>query len=193
MNKKELRKKYLHMRSSIPKSEIIEKSHTIIQKLVKTDYYRHANVIMTYVDFKNEVVTRDFMQVALDDGQRIVVPVTDTASRKLYLSEIKDIRHELGPGTYGVLEPKKEFIREVSIDELDLILVPGLVYDMRGYRIGYGGGYYDRLLRNINKKTKTIGLAFDFQLVPMLVVESHDQKVDIIITEKRIIHDEHQR
>ncbi|MDK2809565.1 MAG: 5-formyltetrahydrofolate cyclo-ligase [Petroclostridium sp.] len=191
MNKKELRNKYLKMRKNLQYEEVEKKSKNIIQKLMDTAWYRQSNTIMSYIDFRNEVITRSFIKHALKDNKRIIVPITDMSSKILILSELKDFDNELCQSSYGILEPKKEYVRVVSCNLLDLVLVPGLAFDTSGYRIGYGGGYYDRLLQRLPQKTITIGLAFEFQIVGNIPVESFDRKVDFIITEERIIRHEH--
>ncbi|MBZ4644854.1 MAG: 5-formyltetrahydrofolate cyclo-ligase [Clostridia bacterium] len=191
MNKKELRNKYLKMRKNLQYEEVEKKSKNIIQKLMDTAWYRQSSTIMSYIDFRNEVITRSFIKHALKDNKRIIVPITDMSSKTLILSELKDFDNELCQSSYGILEPKKEYVRVVSCNLLDLVLVPGLAFDTSGYRIGYGGGYYDRLLQRLPQKTITIGLAFEFQIVDNIPVESFDRKVDFIITEERIIRHEH--
>jgi 5-formyltetrahydrofolate cyclo-ligase len=85
------------------------------------------------------------------------------------------------------LEPKKNYIKEVSIESIDLIIVPGVVFDRNGNRIGHGMGYYDRLLKKSHNIPR-IGLAFEFQIVKKIEAEEHDERIDMIITEDRIIN-----
>ena len=90
---------------------------------------------------------------------------------------------EMKPGTYAILEPPQD-AKEVPISEIDLILVPGVAFDQHGYRLGYGQGYYDRVLKKT--KTQKIGLAFEFQFVDALPHSLKDIPMDVIITEKKI-------
>ncbi len=92
---------------------------------------------------------------------------------------------ELSIGSYGILEPRTEKIRKTRVEDIDLIIVPGVAFDKKGNRIGHGKGYYDRLLDKTNA-TK-IGLAFEFQLLKEIPTDKHDLPIDILITEKRII------
>jgi 5-formyltetrahydrofolate cyclo-ligase len=89
-------------------------------------------------------------------------------------------------GAYNILEPRQDTIKEIPIESIDLILVPGVVFDIHGNRIGHGKGYYDRLL-NDTQNIPHVGLAFGFQIVDAVPVEGHDLPVDIIVTEERII------
>jgi 5-formyltetrahydrofolate cyclo-ligase len=175
------------MRQAMKKEEVMMKSKIIIDRLIETTWYKQSSCIMTYIDFKNEVVTGNFIRYALNDNKRIIVPITDMSSKKLILSELKDFDNELYISSYGMLEPKKDYVREVSGEILELILVPALVYDERGYRIGYGGGYYDKLLSRQEITAITVGIAFEFQVVDRLPEDDYDKEVDYIITDERII------
>ena len=116
--------------------------------------------------------------------KKVVVPISNKKDCSLTLSELKDW-DDLEASSYGILEPKKEKIKEISIDEIDLIIVPGVAFDKFGNRLGHGKGYYDRLLKNAN--TTIIGLAFEFQTIEKIPTDEHDKPVDIIITEDRIM------
>jgi 5-formyltetrahydrofolate cyclo-ligase len=97
---------------------------------------------------------------------------------------------ELRDGFYGIKEPMEEYVRPTSSEQLDLIIVPAVAYDRRGYRIGYGGGYYDRFLSSLDKDIVTIGIAFDIQIVGEVPVQPFDIPVDMVITESGIIKGE---
>ncbi|WP_069648900.1 5-formyltetrahydrofolate cyclo-ligase [Caloranaerobacter ferrireducens] len=187
MEKSELRRKVLNKRKELSNRDIVNLSDKIIDLLINTTLYKNANYIMTYIDFRNEVKTEKLIKKSLEIGKKIIIPISLTESRELLLSELKDYDNELTTGAYGILEPKKEYIRKVSSQILDLIIVPGVVFDKRGYRIGYGGGYYDKFLLNISKSVPKVALAFDFQVVEKINEEKHDIPVDYIITEKGIV------
>ncbi|KPU26707.1 5-formyltetrahydrofolate cyclo-ligase [Caloranaerobacter sp. TR13] len=187
MDKNELRKKILNKRKELSNKDIVNLSNKIIDLLINTTLYKNANYIMAYIDFRNEVKTEKLIKKSLEIGKKIIIPISLTESKELLLSELKDYDNELTTGAYGILEPKKEFIRKVSPQILDLIIVPGVVFDKRGYRIGYGGGYYDKFLLNISKSVPKVALAFDFQIVEKINQEKHDIPVDYIITEKSIV------
>jgi len=92
---------------------------------------------------------------------------------------------DLSTGSYGILEPREELLGLKSTADVELCLVPGVAFDQIGNRIGYGGGYYDRLLDSINGRT--VGLAYSFQVLDEIPSEPHDKRVDIVVTEKGII------
>lgn len=186
LDKKSLRKKVLENRSKLSKENILEYSEIIANKLYEMDFYKNAKRIMAFISFKDEIHTHDIIKTSIDKGKSIVVPITVPETRELKVSELRDFS-ELEMGYYDILTPKKEFIRLVDPNTIDLILVPGVVFAKDGYRIGYGGGYYDRFLSKLDKRVMKIGLAFDLQITDRVPTESFDIPVDLIITEKRII------
>ena len=181
-DKRNLRKKIIEQRLSLLQKEVEQKSDTIMSTLFSTDYYKKAKVVMFYVDMRNEVMTKKAIIKALSEGKRVVVPRVKKGYGLLAM-EIKSL-DELKPGTFGVLEPPE--MEEVILEEIDLVVVPGVVFDKKGYRIGYGGGYYDRFLPKLRKDAKKIAVAFEMQMVDFIPAESHDIKMDAIITEKRL-------
>ncbi len=187
MNKKQLREKYFNLRGQLSYQEIKQKSQIIINKFVNTSHYKDSKIIMSYINMGNEIITKDLIKKGLQEKKRIIVPITDKKLKRLKLSELKDFDKELEKSTYGILEPKQEYIRHVEESILDIVIVPGLVFDQGGYRIGYGGGYYDRLIERLNKATILIGLALDCQLIDRIPNEDFDKRVTYIITESKII------
>ncbi len=185
MEKKIIRDQILGNKSKIDNISLESYSDSIIGKLYNTEYYKTAKTIMTFISFGAEVNTHDFIKMSIKNNKRIVVPITVPSTRELKLSEVLDF-NELEIGFYDILTPKEEFIRYVDPSEVDLIIVPGVAFDMEGYRIGYGGGYYDRFLSKLDHITK-ISLALDMQLIDNVPREDFDIPVDYIITENQII------
>jgi len=188
MTKKQQREKLLNKRARLSKKEVDEKSRLIKEKLFKLKDFSSAKKVMFYLDFRNEVATEKMIISALKMNKKIVVPISDRENKSLFLSELKDYQQELSPGTYGILEPKEEYYREVNKKELDLIILPGVAFDKSGNRIGYGAGYYDRFLSQISQTTAKVALAYEFQLVDKIKVNQYDIPVDKIVTEKRVIN-----
>jgi 5-formyltetrahydrofolate cyclo-ligase len=101
-------------------------------------------------------------------------------------SIIKSVKNDLAPGTFGILEPSAEKINSMPVNEIDIIIIPGAAFSEKGFRIGYGGGFYDRFLKK--KYITSYALAFDFQVVDEVPFDpGFDIKVDQIVTEKRIV------
>lgn len=183
--KNTVRASILSQRNTMHLSEITQKSLLIKERLFRHKEFQHAHTILFYVSYGSEVATHEMIQTCLATGKKVVVPCTDAKHKRLSLSELRRW-DDLGVGAYYIQEPKVECRYEVSIDAVDLIIVPGIAFDCAGHRIGHGMGYYDRLLSENVKATK-IGLAFELQLVEKIPAEHHDVSVDMIITEKGII------
>ena len=179
-----LRKKVLAERSKIGKEQHSIMGNKIIESFKSTDLYKNAKMIMIYISFGTEIHNHEFIKDALAEGKEIVVPVTFHSPRMMKPSQILSF-NELEPGYYNILSPKEESIRYVDKSQIDVIIVPGAVFDREGYRIGYGGGYYDRFLADFNKPK--VSFAFEMQLTDEVPKEDFDVPVDYIITEDRFI------
>lgn len=177
-------------RKSLSKREIDEKSAAMREKLFSLNEFKDAKNIMFYVSFNNEVDTIETIKELLknkgENKKNIIVPYVEKNNPILQLSKLNSF-DDLEPKTFGILEPKDGKIKKFDVKKVDLVLVPGIVFDENGHRIGYGYGYYDRFLRKLNKNKTKIGLCYDFQLVDKIPEEKHDVPMDIIITEKRIV------
>lgn len=160
-------------------------SLAIEQRLVRLDLYRRARAIHTYVDARDgEVGTRELIRRALHEGKRVFVPRVERSPRRLECHEIASL-HDLEPGTFGLLEPNRERARLVDPAEADLVLVPGLVFDRDGWRIGFGAGDYDRFLADL--AAPRVGLAYSLQIHDALPHEEHDVPMDLVVTEGEVI------
>jgi len=186
--KEVIRKEVLRERNALTPDAVAEKSARIVKKLVTVDGYRNAINIMTYINFRNEVQTGNFIRKAMAGGKRVSVPVTDVDNRRLTPSLLVDYPGDLQPGTWGIWEPKPECVRVLDPSELDLVVVPGVAFDLKGNRLGYGGGFYDRFLKVTKPGTVFVGLAFDFQIRPFIFPEVYDIPVHLLLTEYRLIH-----
>lgn len=183
--KENLRNNILQKRNMLTDSEIIIKSKKITNTILKMNEFKESEFILFYISYASEVNTHELIKQCLLKGKKIVVPVVIYSENKLILSELNSWNH-LEKGAYNILEPKSEFLKEAYIESIDLMFIPGIVFDIFGNRIGHGKGYYDRLLTSTNKAL-CIGLAYELQIVENVPVEAHDIKVDRIITEKRVI------
>ncbi|MFY9217874.1 MAG: 5-formyltetrahydrofolate cyclo-ligase [Tepidanaerobacteraceae bacterium] len=179
-DKSKLRKEILEQRLRLPLHDVEQKSEIIMSILFSTDAYKQAKVVMFYVDMRNEVMTKKAIMDTVAQGKRLVVPRVKKGYGLLAI-EIKSL-DELEPGTFGVLEPPER--EEIPLDEIDLVVVPGVVFDKNGYRIGYGGGFYDNFLPKLKTDAKKIAVAFEMQMIEQIPYEGHDVRMDKIITEK---------
>ena len=184
--KKQLRKKILALRDALPPEERRKKSASIHLHLFSLPEFVAAQSVAFFVSFKSEVLTESMIREALALSKVVAVPTTDLTNRRLLFSRIIDYTGDLAPGTWGILEPQPDRVRPVALEEIDLVITPGAAFDQRGQRIGYGGGFYDGLLKSFHKPS--VALAYAVQMAEEVpTVSGHDQPVDIIITEEGII------
>ena len=179
--KKEIRKKVLAARDKLPPAQRTAKSREIEERLFSLPEFKSARIVLFFASFRSEVDTGSMIRCALTVGKRVVLPKVNGTELALY--EIADWDNDVSPGAWGIPEPHEN--RPVRLDEIDLILMPGAAFDERGNRLGYGAGFYDKLLSAFTKTT--VALAFEAQIVPLVPAELHDIPIDKIVTEKRII------
>lgn len=185
-SKREWRRRILEEREALPAERVKAGSFAIARKLWNLAAYQRAGSLMTYVAFKKEVQTEAIIREALSQGKKVAVPLCSRPERQLIASRLLDFPGDLAPGTWGIPEPKPETLRPLDPCSLDLVLVPGVAFDRQGYRLGYGGGYYDRFLKRLAPGCVCVGLAFSLQVVDVLPREDHDRPVDLVITEAGI-------
>lgn len=183
--KNALRKEFQEKRKCHALAEQIEKSGQIKNRLQKLEEYEQAETIAFYVSKDCEVRTDEMISDALSGGKRVLVPKVEKKNKSLALYEIKNLE-ELELGEFGVREPKEGALA-AEVENIDLMVVPGIAFDTCGNRVGYGVGYYDKLLKKIKRGMPVMGLAYGFQIVEKVDKEEHDVAVDFIITEKEVI------
>jgi 5-formyltetrahydrofolate cyclo-ligase len=171
-----LRKKMLAKRDSLSKAEVTDMSEAITEKLLSHPRFMEAKVIGFYLPKGNEVDTRHMIEDALRAGKKVAVPVTGTTLAFCNFSSFKNLQK----GKYDILEPKTK-----TPIEPDLIIVPGVAFGLCMHRLGYGKGYYDSYLAH--SSAYRIGICYDFQVVEKLPTHENDQRMDEIVTEKRVI------
>ena len=181
--KDHIRQTIKQKRLALSSNEVQRRSRSVFQRLMKSNFYQNAQSIACYVSVQNEVDTHNLIQIALKNGKQIGVPVTDPDGHMAFqaISSL-DILH---PVHFGLLEPPRDANTEIPPESFDLILLPGLAFDDRGNRIGSGGGYFDRFLSTI--PAHTAALSYDFQILDQIPTDSHDIRLDYIITESRVI------
>jgi len=136
---------------------------------------------MFYASFQSEVETHLMIRRALSEGKRVVLP--RVKGKELELIEIGNFDQDVSPGAWGIPEPDRG--QSVAVKDIGLIIVPGAAFDERGNRLGYGAGFYDKLLPSFHKTT--VALAFEVQILPEVPTDQHDVPVKKIVTEKRVI------
>ena len=181
-----LRQTMRALRDALDPGEREAKSLLIMANLFSLPDIMSASSLMFYVSFRSEVHTEPMIRHALSLGKQVIVPLTDMKNKRLQLSHLKDFDNDLAHGTWGISEPKPDKIRLVDYRDIDVVVTPGLAFSEQGWRIGYGGGFYDWLLRE--SKKKACALSFEMQMLTEVpFIAGQDVPVNCIVTEKRII------
>ena len=179
--KAEIRKNIKNKRKSLSAEEVARKSNIICRKIICSDIYKKAKTIYCYNSIRNEVDLSFLINQALEDKKKVALPkVTDKKGEMIFV-ELNNM-NRLKPGEFGILEP----VGSQCAAKPDFIIVPGVAFSANGDRIGQAGGFYDRFLRK--NPTFSVGVAYDFQMLEELPTESHDIKIDRIITEKEVYY-----
>jgi 5-formyltetrahydrofolate cyclo-ligase len=179
--KDKIRKQVLDARLKLTAEQRRVKSAEIEAKLFGLPEYRAASIVMFYASFRSEVETHHMIRRALAEGKRVVLP--KVKGKGLALFEIKSFDKDVLPGAWGIPEPEAGIPTELK--DIGLIVVPGAAFDGQGNRIGYGAGFYDKLLPLY--KGRTVALAFELQIAPQVPADAHDIPMQRIVTEKRVI------
>lgn len=173
--KQSLRKHMAELRDKMPRTSRNEYSAMICQRLWEIILEQNVQVLHSYLTMGSEVNVLPLLQLALEKGITVVVPKT-LKKRQLQNLVLTDLK-QMEPGVFGTYHPKDAI---EYTGEYDLIIVAGLAFDLQGYRVGYGGGYYDTFLAT-QPKTQKVGVCFPFQLVDELPTEAHDIRLDAVI------------
>jgi len=183
-NKDFLRELIKKKRRELPDSEIKKKSQKISENLFSIEELNQAQNIALYISFNNEVETKPIIEKLWKLGKNVFVPVMkEEKEEHLYFSKINSFEN-LVETERGIFEPKEELF--ISPNKIELFIVPGLAFDKKGNRVGWGKGFYDRFF-NFNKiSAKKIGLAFEFQIVEKISHKSHDVRMGLIVTENEV-------
>jgi 5-formyltetrahydrofolate cyclo-ligase len=181
--KESLRKKMKSLRQELSRKEVHDRSDKIMENLLSLPEYFRADIVHSYISSKNnEVDTHELIRILLRQKKKVVVPVAGTEPTALTHSVLLSLSELVG-GKYGILVPR--MLRPAPLHELQAVIVPALAVDRNGNRLGFGAGYYDRFLSTV--RVPTIILAYDFQVIEKVPVESTDIPVSFVITENEII------
>jgi 5-formyltetrahydrofolate cyclo-ligase len=179
IHRQDLRKRMSEHRASLSAAQVENYSHLIAVKLSQLEPIINARRIMGFSSIRNEVNMQFFMGVEEGQGKKILLPRVEK-SGELAAVEFENWQ-STRPGAFGILEPTGP---ACSLDEIDVVLVPGLVFDAHGYRLGYGKGYYDRFLKFLPTNTFICGVAYEFQVVDDIRHHEKDVPMHWIVTDK---------
>jgi len=184
MPKRTLRQQMLAHRRELNHDTWLEASRLAQQNILNLEEFSRAECIALYSPVHKEIDTTNILKAAFSAGKRALYPAV--CGQEMVLRQV-DHLEQLKEGCFGVLEPCNTGT-DHRADEADLIIVPGVVFDITGHRIGYGKGFYDRFLQYPELRATLAGLCHDFQLIDgNLPADRHDIQMDIIVTEQRII------
>lgn len=172
----------LSRRARLDPDERAARGAAVVERALALPEVRDAPAVLAYVSIRSEVPTGDLLRAVLEGGRTLLLPYVadDGALRAAVVSSLD----ELEPGYRRIPEPRGRI--PVAVSAAGAIAVPGVAFDARGGRLGYGGGFYDALLAAAPEVPR-VGLAFECQVVEEIPVTEHDQRVDVVVTEERAI------
>ena len=187
--KQTLRQSIIALRDQMPAFERARLSRTVIEGICRLPAYHAADTVLGYLNFGAELEAEVWVRRALADGKRVLLPRVNRASRHLDLYRVRDLSVDVAPGMWGIREPVIErCVREDAPGTVDFVLLPGVAFTRDGARLGYGGGFYDRLLAHLPDRPALVAGAFAKQVVAELPQEPTDRKVEWLVTETETIH-----
>lgn len=186
--KQALRQRIIAARDSVLYAERLHWSRAVVGGVCAMPGYQAAQTVLGYLNFGSELTAELWVQQALDDGKRVLLPRVNRASKQLDVFEVHDLRHDVAPGLWGIREPLlQRCTRFDALGELDFILLPGVAFTRDGARLGYGGGFYDKLLARVPHQPTLVVGAFGLQVVEEIPQENTDRKVEWLVTEQETI------
>ena len=187
MDKKNLRKQMLLQRNNMPDTKCLKKSRHAARLLFETASYKQAQNILVYMHYGSELQTVDIIRQAFEDHKHVFVPRVEGKNMDFY--EIHSMA-DCEEGFHGIPEPKMDcprLIFDIGDNDITLMVLPGLAFDQKGHRLGYGGGYYDRYFERFGTDYTKVAVGYDFQLIDEVPYEPHDIPIDIFISDNRCI------
>ncbi|MCC6195103.1 MAG: 5-formyltetrahydrofolate cyclo-ligase [Burkholderiales bacterium] len=184
--KRELRARIVVARDALAPTPHHAASAAIAARIAALPSFLAARCVLLTVAFRSEWDTRALFAAAVG-GKTVALPRVNAQDRMLELFAISDLDRDTAPGYRGIAEPRADLPR-VTPDAVEWVLVPGVAFDLEGRRLGYGGGYYDRLLATLPESAARVAGALDLQVVPEVPSARHDLVIDTLATESRLLH-----
>ena len=181
--KRTLRQSIIAGRAALPEELHQDLSRKIAARLLQLEAYHSAHTVMGYMHFGAEFISEPWLRQVLSDGKQLLLPRVNQSSRQLEVYRVEDLDAQLEPGAYGIREPLPEQCVPAELNELEFMLLPGVAFARNGARLGYGGGFYDKLLAKLTHRPVLVGAAFALQVVDGIPMESTDQRIDWLVTE----------
>jgi 5,10-methenyltetrahydrofolate synthetase len=182
--KQTLRQSIIAGRAALAQELRAQLSTEITVRLLQLAPYREAGSVLGYMHFGAEYISGPWLQRVLDDGKRLLLPRVDPASRELEVYRVEDLTAQLAPGAYGIREPQPQLCAQLErLEEIGFILLPGVAFTRDGARLGYGGGFYDKLLARLRHGPALVAAAYAMQVVGNIPQEATDRRVEWLVTE----------
>lgn len=191
--KQGLRQSIIAARQKMAADERAEYSRGITLRILNLPSYKESGTVLGYMSFGAEFSSAAWVQQALRDGKQVLLPRVNSTTKQLELFQVVNLQQDVAPGKWDIPEPLSARCRKVDdLERVDFILLPGVAFGRDGSRLGYGGGFYDKLLARIapdsgNRQPALVAATFSMQLVKEVPQEATDRKVAWLITEDEVI------
>lgn len=178
--KQEFRKEVSRRRKALLFEDAYRMSTEITKRVLALDEYREASLVLVYIDYKNEVQTRPIIEAAWRDGKQVAAPKVNGKEMDFYLLNSMD---DLESGYMGIMEPREGLVKTDAAE--GMMVMPGVAFDRKRHRVGYGGGFYDRFLE-AHPQIKRVAVAYEFQLFDEVPHEEFDICPEVLVTEAKV-------
>jgi 5-formyltetrahydrofolate cyclo-ligase len=186
--KKLIRQDILAAREQLPADLRAAQNTAITERLLQLPEYRQAATVLGYMNFGSEYACDLWVERVLTEGRRLILPKVNRETNTLDLYRVDNLKNQLASGLWGIREPVIERCERLDdINEVEFALLPGIAFSRNGARLGYGGGFYDKLLAHVTPRTALVTAAYGLQIVTHIPQEATDIKVDRIVTEAETI------
>jgi 5-formyltetrahydrofolate cyclo-ligase len=180
-----LRKQIIAARDALSAATRHDLSTRITQELLKLNAYRNAACVLAYMSFGSEFNTGILVADALASGKQLCLPRVNRDTRRLEVHRVENIDRDLQPGVWGIREPLPGR-PHADFDRIDFVLLPGVAFTPRCERLGYGGGFYDRLIAQFTNRPPLVAAAFALQVREQIPLAVNDQRIDVVVTENSL-------
>ncbi len=174
--------------NSLSEEELEQKYKKIEHKLFEFANFMEAQLAFLYTPVSNEIKTEEIIKKTLQIEKGLALPVFTDAKNAINLYKISDYKKDLVLNANDILEPDIERCKKISLEEVDIAIIPGLAFDDKGGRVGFGNNYYTKMITRLPETCRKVSLAYEEQIVDQIQMESRKYTVDIIITDKRVIY-----
>lgn len=187
--KQSLRQSIIAARLAVALEERQQLDRVITAQIAKLNAYHTAKTVLCYMNFGAEFAAEIFVKQALKDGKQVLLPKVNSETKQLDLYHVADLALDVAPGRWDIREPVSERCQKVTdLMSVDFILLPGVAFGLDGARLGYGGGYYDKLLARMPHQPTLVAAAYALQVVNNIPQEDTDHKIEWLVTEQETIH-----